>query len=51
MVIGIKDKVEALSFANKMKDKEDLDVKETDHKGVKILEVESFGFSKLCRDS
>lgn len=43
MVIGIKDKVEVLNFANKMKDKEDLEVKETDHKGVKILEVEGSG--------
>lgn len=43
MVIGIKDKVEALNFANKMKDKEDLEVKETDHKGVKILEIDTSG--------
>lgn len=43
MVIGIKDKVEVLNFANKMKDKEDLEVKETDHKGVKILEIDASG--------
>lgn len=41
IVVGIKDKVEALNFANKLKDKEDLKVKEVEHKGVKILEVDS----------
>ncbi|NJM64589.1 MAG: DUF3352 domain-containing protein [Acaryochloris sp. RU_4_1] len=41
MVVGIKDKVEALNFANKLKDKKELKVKETEHKGVKILEIGS----------
>ncbi|WP_299416361.1 DUF3352 domain-containing protein [Acaryochloris sp. IP29b_bin.148] len=43
VVVGIKDKAEALSFANKMRQKDNLEVKETEHKGVKILEVESTG--------
>lgn len=41
MVVGIKDKVEALNFANKLKDKDNLKVKEVEHKGVKILEIDS----------
>ena len=41
MVVGIKDKVEALNFANKLKDKKDVKVKEVEHKGVKILEIDA----------
>lgn len=36
MVIGIKDKANALKFANKMKARTDLKTKEIDYKGVKI---------------
>lgn len=41
VVVGIKDKLEAAQFANKLKDKDDLKVKEIEHKGTKILEIDS----------
>lgn len=39
MVVGIKDKLAALDFANKMKKKDKLQVKETKYKGVDVLAV------------
>ncbi|MGB7414480.1 MAG: DUF3352 domain-containing protein, partial [Thermosynechococcaceae cyanobacterium] len=38
IVVGIKDKLAALNFANKMKDKGQSSVKEQDYKGIKVLE-------------
>jgi hypothetical protein len=38
MVVGIKDKLAALNFANKMKDKGKSTIKEKDYKGIKVLE-------------
>lgn len=39
LVVGIKDKVKALSFANKLKGQPGVTTKETDYKGVKIAET------------
>jgi hypothetical protein len=38
VVIGIKDKISAFNFANKMKSQSGVKIKETDYKGVKIQE-------------
>lgn len=38
MVVGIKDKLAALNFANKMKEEAKSTIKEQDYKGVKVLE-------------
>ncbi|NJK40297.1 MAG: DUF3352 domain-containing protein, partial [Acaryochloridaceae cyanobacterium SU_2_1] len=43
MVVGIKDKLAALDFANKIKKKDKLQVKETKYKDVDILAVTSGG--------
>ena len=39
MVVGIKDKLSALNFANKLKAQKDVKVQETDYKGEKIIET------------
>lgn len=41
VVVGIKDKLEAGKFADKLRKKDDLKVKEVEHKGIKILEIDS----------
>ncbi len=38
VIVGIKDKLAALNFATKMKDKGDSSIKEEDYKGIKVLE-------------
>ncbi len=43
MVVGIKDKLNALSFANKLKSKEGVKVEESDYKGEKITAVTENG--------
>lgn len=43
MVVGIKDKVSALNFANKLKAQKDVKIKEIDYKGEKIIETASKG--------
>ncbi len=43
MVVGIKDKLKALSFANKLKSKEGVKVEESDYKGEKITAVTENG--------
>lgn len=39
MVVGIKDKLSALNFANKLKAQKDVKVQESDYKGEKIIET------------
>jgi Protein of unknown function (DUF3352) len=39
MVVGIKDKIGALNFANKLKSQKDVKVQEIDYKGEKIIEA------------
>ncbi|GAA6621827.1 DUF3352 domain-containing protein [Scytonema sp. NUACC26] len=39
MVVGIKDKIQALNFATKLKGQKDLKIQETDYKGEKIIET------------
>lgn len=41
MVVGIKDKVQALNFANKLKQQKDVKTTEIDYKGEKIQETKS----------
>ncbi|MEB3215948.1 MAG: DUF3352 domain-containing protein [Nostocales cyanobacterium 94392] len=41
MVVGIKDKVQALNFANKLKQQKDVKTTEIDYKGQKIQETKS----------
>jgi Protein of unknown function (DUF3352) len=41
MVIGVKDKIKALDFTNKLKADKKLATKETDYKGLKISEITS----------
>ncbi|MBD2778491.1 DUF3352 domain-containing protein [Iningainema tapete] len=43
MVVGIKDKVSALNFANKLKSQKDVSAKEIDYKGEKIIETATKG--------
>ncbi|MFQ4143719.1 DUF3352 domain-containing protein [Chlorogloeopsis sp. ULAP02] len=43
MVVGIKDKLAALNFANKLKERKGVTTKETDYKGQKITETISKG--------
>ncbi|MBW4630540.1 MAG: DUF3352 domain-containing protein [Iphinoe sp. HA4291-MV1] len=43
MVVGIKDKLAALNFANKLKSQKDVKVQETDYKGEKIIETTGKG--------
>lgn len=43
MVVGIKDKLKALTFANKLKSKAGVKVQESDYKGEKITEVTENG--------
>ncbi|WP_414549589.1 DUF3352 domain-containing protein [Anabaena sp. CCY 0017] len=43
MVVGIKDKINALNFANKLKSKEGIKVQESDYKGEKITAVTENG--------
>lgn len=38
LVVGIKDKIAALKFANKLKDKKNIKIQESDYKGQKIIE-------------
>jgi hypothetical protein len=38
LVVGIKDKIAALKFANKLKDKKNVKIQESDYKGQKIIE-------------
>lgn len=42
-VVGIKDKIRALSFANRLKSEKDLTAKETEYKGEKIIETANKG--------
>lgn len=42
-IVGIKDKLSALNFANKLKGQKDVTVKETDYKGEKIIETTNNG--------
>lgn len=46
MVVGIKDKVAALNFANKIKQQDNLKVTETDYKGEKIIISQRTGSSQ-----
>ncbi|MBO3460925.1 DUF3352 domain-containing protein [Aetokthonos hydrillicola Thurmond2011] len=41
MVVGIKDKLSALNFANKLKSEKDITTNEVDYKGEKIIETTS----------
>ncbi|HLO85905.1 MAG TPA: DUF3352 domain-containing protein [Nostocaceae cyanobacterium] len=43
IVVGIKDKVNALNFANKLKSQKDVKIQETDYKGEKIIETKGKG--------
>ncbi|MEC4814473.1 MAG: DUF3352 domain-containing protein [Scytonema sp. PMC 1069.18] len=43
MVVGIKDKIGALNFANKLKSQKDIKVQEIDYKGEKIIEASGKG--------
>ncbi len=43
MVVGIKDKVSALNFANKLKGQKDVKIQEIDYKGEKITETTGKG--------
>jgi hypothetical protein len=43
MVVGIKDKISALNFANKLKAQKNVKVQETNYKGEKIIETISKG--------
>ncbi|GAB1539370.1 DUF3352 domain-containing protein [Scytonema sp. NUACC21] len=43
MVVGIKDKVNALNFASKLKAQKDVKIKESDYKGEKIIEASGKG--------
>ncbi len=43
MVVGIKDKVSALNFANKLKGQKDVKIQEIDYKGEKITETKGKG--------
>nr|WP_180381215.1 DUF3352 domain-containing protein [Fischerella sp. NIES-3754] len=43
MVVGIKDKINALNFANKLKGQKDVITKEIDYKGLKITETSGKG--------
>ncbi|BAZ07587.1 DUF3352 domain-containing protein [Calothrix sp. NIES-3974] len=46
MVVGIKDKVAALNFANKIKQQDNVKVTETDYKGEKIIISQGAGSSQ-----
>ncbi len=46
MVVGIKDKVAALNFANKIKQQDNVKVTETDYKGEKIIISQGTGSSQ-----
>jgi hypothetical protein len=43
IVVGIKDKLNALNFASKLKSQKDVKVQETDYKGEKIIETKGKG--------
>jgi hypothetical protein len=43
LVVGIKDKLAALKFANKLKEQKNVKIKESDYKGQKIIETKSQG--------
>jgi hypothetical protein len=43
IVVGIKDKLNALNFANKLKSQKDVKVKESDYKGEKIIAAATTG--------
>ncbi|MTJ11715.1 DUF3352 domain-containing protein [Anabaena sp. UHCC 0187] len=43
LVVGIKDKIAALKFANKLKDQKNVKVQESDYKGQKIIETTGQG--------
>jgi len=45
MVVGIKDKLSALNFANKLKSQKSLQTQESDYKGEKIIETQEKGKS------
>ncbi|GCL40655.1 DUF3352 domain-containing protein [Anabaena sp. FACHB-1250] len=46
LVVGIKDKIAALKFANKLKDQKNITAKESDYKGEKIIETKGQGQPK-----
>ena len=53
MVVGIKDKVEALNFTNKLKQQKNVKIEETDYKGQKIQETKGQGsptYSTILND-
>ena len=54
LVVGIKDKLSALNFQNKLKAQKDLNTKEIDYKGEKIAEITSNGkpiYSTVLNDN
>ena len=46
LVVGIKDKIAALKFANKLKEQKNITAKESDYKGEKIIETKGQGQPK-----
>jgi len=43
IIVGIKDKLKALEFSNKMKSQKDMELKSSDYKGVEMVELSKAG--------